>query len=1056
MKPGVRARGTVWAAIGWLVCGFFGGFQPIAAAAEDAQPRSEAATRQFAAAAALQNREQYELAADEWAKFLSAYPQDPRADRAQHYLGICRLKNKQYAEALDAFNKVIANYPKFDLLPSTYLHLGLTQYNLALAGQKELYPKAVETLAALVAKYPQGKELPQALYYQGEALYAQGQKAEAAKRYAEVVKKYPQDPLLPSALYALGVAQEELGQPADAGATYDAYLKQFAKQPLAAEVTLRRGETLAAQGQYEVAEKWFAAVAGRQGFALADLALFRQAACLSELHKYAEAAALYASLPQKFPESQYVAASNLAAGKCAYLAGKPADARATLAKVLAAGGPTAAEAAHWLARSLLKEHQPAEALKVIESALPQAAGSPFAVQLAMDKADTLYDLPERRKESIALYAALAQQHPQDAVAPEALYMAAFASLGAGDHAAAIGYADAFLKQYADKELAPDVIYVAAESDLQLGKYAEAGKRYDELLKRYPQRPDAEIWKVRRGLALSLGKQPAEAIAALEAALPTLKNKSAIAEAHYLIGASRNELKQYDAAAKSLAAALQTDPQGDKADESLLALAVAERNTNRISEAKVHLAQLIQQFPKSSIVDEAHYQLAEYAFASGDWKTAAAEYKLVAEQFAAGPLAPHAVFGLGWTQLSQQDHAGAAQTFDGLLAKNPPADLVPRIRYGRALAREQLKQYAPAVEDLQAFLQTQPSAAAKSDARYVLGLCQVGLKQPAEAAATFQALLKDDPQYVGADKALYELAWAFKTLDKSSEAAETFARLAKEHPASPLAAESLYHVAEQAYAADDFKQAAVRYYEAMQKAGKSELGEKAAHKLGWAYFRQNDFEKAQQSFAYERTAFPAGPLTPDATFMEAESLFKQGKYAESLAVYAEVKNPPGKDFAALALLHAAQAEAKLKRWPQSLALLDRAVKEHADSDYLPEMLYEQAWAKQNLGQADQALPLYEEVTAKTDREVAARARFMIGEIYFEQKNHGEAIKNFFKAAYAYSYPEWQANAHYEAGRCFEVLGKKDQAKKSYQEVIDKFAQSDKAALAKERLAALGKE
>ncbi|HVW37307.1 MAG TPA: tetratricopeptide repeat protein, partial [Pirellulales bacterium] len=225
---------------------------------------------------------------------------------------------------------------------------------------------------------------------------------------------------------------------------------------------------------------------------------------------------------------------------------------------------------------------------------------------------------------------------------------------------------------------------------------------------------------------------------------------------------------------------------------------------------------------------------------------------------------------------------------------------------------------------------------------------------------------------------------------------------------------------------------------------------------WAYFRQNDFEKAQQSFAYERTAFPTGPLTPDATFMEAESLFKQGKYAEALAVYAQVKNPPGKDFAALALLHAAQAEAKLKHWPQSLALLERAVKEHADSDYLPEMLYEQAWAKQNLGQADQALSLYEEVTAKTDREVAARARFMIGEIYFEQKNHGEAIKNFFKAAYAYSYPEWQANAHYEAGRCFEVLGKKDQAKKSYQEVVDKFAQSDKAALAKERLSALGKE
>ena len=1048
MKPGFETRRWGYALVlGWL-------FSAAAlVAAQEAKPRSEAATRQFAAAAALQNREQYDLAADEWAKFLRTYPQDPRADRALHYLGICQLKNKQYPQALEAFKKIIAEHPKFELLASTYLHLGLTQYNLAVAGQKEFYPEAAKPLAGLIEKYPQGKEVPQALFYEAESLYAQGQKAEAAALYSQVVQKYPQDPLLPDALYALGVTQEELGQAAAAGASYDAYLKQFAKLPLAAEVTLRRGETLLAQGQYEVAEKWFAAAAARQGFALADLALLREADCLSELRKYPEAAALYASLPQKFPDSQYKPKANLAAGKCAYLAGKFAEARDALGKVLAAGGPTAPEAAHWLARCLLKQQQLAEALKIADSALPQAGAGPFAVDLMVDKADALYDLPDRRRESIPLYVAVAQQHPNDTSAPQALYMAAFASLGIGDHQAAITHADAFLKQFADKDLAADVMFVAAEANLQLGKYAEAGQRYEELLRKYPQRADAETWKVRRGLALYLAKKPSEALTALQTILATLKNKAALAEAQYLIGSSQNDLQQYDAAAKSLAASLQADPNWRQADETLLGLAFAERQSNRLNEAKAHLAQLLKQFPNSPVLDRAHYRLAEYAFSGGDLKTAADEYKLTAEKYGSSPLAPHAIFGLGWTQLSQSDYAGAVQTLDGLLGKNPPPDLAPRIRYARALAREQLKQYAPAIEDLQAFLQSQPTGAEKSDARYVLGLCQAGLKQPVEAAATFESLLKEDPKYVGADKALYELAWAYKAQDKQAEATQTFARLAKEYASSSLTGESLYHVAEAQYQLEDFKQAALNYYEAMQKAGKTELGEKAAHKLGWAYFRQNQFDKAQQSFAYQRATFPQGSLAADAAFMEAECLFKQGKFAESLPVYAQVKNPAGKDFAVLALLHSAQAEAKLKQWPKSLALLEQAAKDYANSEYIPEILYEQAWARQNLGQAEQALPLYEEVTAKTDREVAARARFMIGEIYFEQKNHAEAIKNFFKAAYAYSYPEWQANAHYEAGRCFEVLGKKDQAKKSYQEVVDKFASSDKAALAKQRLDAL---
>src|SRR5487761_1737728 len=477
-----------------------------AASAQASKPRSDTATRQFAAAAALQNREQYDLAAEEWGKFLKTYASDARADRAQYYLGICQLKNKRYAEALAAFNHVVGDYPKSDQSASAWLHLGLAQYNLAVSGQADLYPQAAATFATVAAKFPKSKEVAQAMFYRGESLYAQGKKDEAARLYAEVVEKHPQDAFLPEALYALGVTQEELGQPAAAGTSYDAYLKQFAKGPQAAEVTLRRGETLFAQKQFESAEKWFAAAAGRDGFKDADVATFRQAAALYELRRFQEAAALYASIPRKFPQSKQAQAAQLAAGKCDYLAGRFAQARESLAKPLAAGGATAAEAAHWLARSCLKEQQPEEALRVVEAALPQAGQGPYAVQLAFDRADALYDQPARRREALAAYADLAQKHPQDPLSAQALYMAAFAALNVGDHALALEYSDRFLQQFADNELAADVGYIAAESDLLLGKYKKAVGRYDRLLKQYPRRADLPTWQVRRGLALFLQKQ----------------------------------------------------------------------------------------------------------------------------------------------------------------------------------------------------------------------------------------------------------------------------------------------------------------------------------------------------------------------------------------------------------------------------------------------------------------------------------------------------------------------------------------------------------------------
>jgi len=317
--------------------------------------------------------------------------------------------------------------------------------------------------------------------------------------------------------------------------------------------------------------------------------------------------------------------------------------------------------------------------------------------------------------------------------------------------------------------------------------------------------------------------------------------------------------------------------------------------------------------------------------------------------------------------------------------------------------------------------------------------------------------------------LYDLAWAQKDQGQEDDAAATFANLVERFAESPLAADATFNVGERHYATGSeqarqgeteaargsFRQAALSYHAAMGKAGATELGERAVHKLGWAQFRQDEFQKAHGTFAYQRQNWPQGSFAGDAAFMQGECLFKLGEYQQALEVYTQVGEAAGPEFAALSLLHGGQAACKLKQWEQGLALLTRFVAEHPDNEQLPEATYEQAWAKQNLGQQDEALTLYEQVTASTDREVAARARFMIGEIYFEKKDHREAVRNFFKVAYGYGYPEWQANAHYEAGRCFEVLEKPDQAVSSYREVVEKFPDSDKAALAQMRLDELDK-
>ena len=1019
------------------------------------QPSDQQAARQYAAAVGLQRLESYDEAAGAWTAFLKDFPNDAQATHARYYLGVCRYQQGKLAEAADALAKLVAaqTSQNFELLDSAYLFLGVAQFGMGSADKPEGFRQADATFRTLAEKFPKSKHHADALFYQAECAYALGDKQRAESLYQKAIQAYPDHKLTPEMFYLLGVTQEELGKQAEAGKTYDQFLAKYRNHSLAGEVFVRRGNTLVALGQDKEAIGYFAEAAAMDGFALADLATFRQAEAFAKTRQFVRAADLYASIPKRFPKSEHATAAALAAGKCYYLADRFDQALVTLSNLLGAGGDGAAEAAHWTIRSLLRLKRPDEALQMAESAAKAAKGSSFAPQLLMDQADALYETPSRKAESIPRYAALAATFPKDELAPQALYMAAFAALELGQNDEAWKYASAFLAGNAKHERTPDVLQVAAEAQLQRTQPAEAEKLYRRLLAEYPDHPDAQLWAIRCAVALQLQKKHSEVLALLQPRLSAIRDPLLLAEANHVLGRSLLEAGQPDKATPYLQAALASEKPWRRADESWLALAESYRKQNQTDKAVEALTRLIHDFPSSSLLDKAYYRLGEYKSAQNDFAAADKAYAELIRQAPNSPLAPHALHELGCAQLARKDPAAAEKTLSVFLEKYPQHEVALRARYARGLARQQLKKFAPAVEDLQAVLAAKPPADLQADASYVLGLCQLGLEQNAAAAQTLARLLETTPDYSGAENARYQLAWAFLLDGRREEAAAEFAKLAKAAPKSPLAAEAQHHVGEYFYDKHEYDKAAVAYYKAMEAAGKTPLGEKAAHKLAWSYYHKKDYDGAIQTFNYQVKTFPQGPLKADGQFMIAESLFEQEKYAEALKAYGAVQGLTNKDFQALTCLHAGEAAGQLKQWDESLKWLTKGAEQLPDSKYLPQILCEQGWAHQNLGQSDEALKLYEQVLAKTDTETAAKAQYMIGEIQFAAKQHAEAVRSFFKVIYGYSSPRWQAEASYEAGRCFEVLGKRTQAVKMYEELVSKFPEAETVPEARQRLAEL---
>jgi tol-pal system protein YbgF len=66
--------------------------------------------------------------------------------------------------------------------------------------------KGRETLSDFAAKYPDHKLIPNALYWKGEAFYAEKDFENAILTFQDVVDRYPQGEKAPDAMYKQGLA----------------------------------------------------------------------------------------------------------------------------------------------------------------------------------------------------------------------------------------------------------------------------------------------------------------------------------------------------------------------------------------------------------------------------------------------------------------------------------------------------------------------------------------------------------------------------------------------------------------------------------------------------------------------------------------------------------------------------------------------------------------------------------------------------------------------------------------------------------------------------------
>ena len=1059
-------------------------------------PKSEAAMAAYADAANFQTGGAIDLAIEGWQSFLTKYPKHPMAADAAHYLGVCYMQQEtpDYAAAATAFGRALQK-PKYDLREESLANYGWCNYIASGEGEQRDQTKlklALDAFQRLLKESPNTRFKDRALFFSGEAAYGMGKSQQAIGYYDRMLTlpNAKDSQFRCDAYYAKGVAYEELKQFDQALSSFRELLKSCDRAELITDVQLRMGDMLIMQKDYAAAIKAFSdAIDSTQAGEDRAYALFRQAFAHVQAKAPGEAAKKYDRLLAEYPTSNYASAAILASAQSTYRSGNIDEAAKRFRQVLKQNNRTAAtEAAHWLSRIAIKKQRPADAARIAREQIQRGVEGQFAVDLRLDLAEALSMNAQTLNESMTMFERIYRENSDSPLASRALYNAAFSALQIQNPQKALSLALEFIKRFPNDVLVPDIKFVAAESQLLTQQKSAAADTYTHLLestrKDNLQRP---IWVLRAGSALITAERFKDVTRILKSELANLPEPEQKAEAHFLMGQAFRKAGDNKQAANAFQSSVASDSDWARADEALLLSGQSKAAYGDTGSAIKDWQQVLQRGKTPTMIAQAKYQLAQLANAKQKYQEAIDLYNQVINGGSTPDLLAYALYGKGNALIQTQDFAAAIKPLSEMLEKHPKHPLEGQAMLARGIARRNVGQDAKASEDLQTFLRTKPTGISLGHALYEAALIDQKNKQPDKAAAKLETLTREVPDYPAMDEVLYELAWSLQETGNEAAAIKYFNKLVKEYPASSLVAESAYYLGQKAYSEGRWKDAATEFKLACAKASTNTLAEKAYYRLGWSMFKAEDYTASEQAFSEMEKNHPQGELIFDAKTMVAECRFKRSEYQSALVGYEaaradiESRNETAKNVLdkaerqvrELVFLHGGQSAAQLKKWQAAIEWYNELRKRFPSSAYLPQVFYETGFAYQQLEKSSQALEFYQEVADNYRTATAARARFMMGEIHFANRDYDKAIPEFQRVMYGFGADKapadvknWQAKSGFEAGRCSDLLlqeAKTDKARNKardyatgfYQYVLEKHPDHELASKSRDRLEKLNK-
>lgn len=980
-------------------------------AAQASAVLADTADDQFAVGAGHYAAGRWKMAAEEFAAFQKGYPKHPRVAEAFFYLGEARLALGEAASAEEAFRSYLA-------------------------------------------RKPDGPLARQARFRTGEAAYLAGNPAIAKSELERFQSDYADDPLNAYVLAYLGELALQRNDRDEARRHYEACLKRFPEGPMQDDCRLGLARVAERAEQTETAARLYAALGAKTNSRMAPAAQLQLGVLYYRLGKYDDAIAAFRDLKQRWPDAGERTQAQLGEGWALFRQEKYAEAL-PLFTALADDAEAGPLARYWLGMTLKAQGQFRKAAEVLAGLAKLSPQSPLAPAAQFHAGQSYLRAGDTAAATALFDLVLANDKAESQWRQESLRAKIQAALAENHPAAVEPLAAAFARQFPQSELLDDIRRLHARALLLQSKYAAAA----EILEPLVAKPAAKVTNETRYLlglsyeGLQRYDRGLEAIAPIvEHADPATRDDALLLQGSLLMALKRPT----DALAPLESVARQAT--GDVQQRALGQVAICLAQLGKFPEARDRYREFTASQPVESVQLAVASQLGEIALKANQVDWAGEVFGRLAEGKSAAARSA-GLRGIAWAHFRAGRWNDALSAFETVLKQSPNGDATAEAQLARGQCFEKLEQLDAAIGCYDTVLDKHAKSRHAATAQLAGARLRAKLKQYDAATALFEQWLAQNRADAHRDAALYDAAWAYSDAGKPLESNRMLQLLREDHPQSRYWADATYRLAERAMEANDAAKAERLLNELVARGCQPELDEHARFLRGRAAMAQQQWAAAVQRFEEVTAKHPKSSLRPAVEFWIAEALYRQQKYDEAEKRLDELLDKPlqGKPaWEPTARLRQAQCRAQRRQWDEAYRLAEQIATRCPGFEQQYEVDYLLGRCLADRADFQAARDAYQRVIrspqgAKT--ETAAMAQWMIGETYFHQKDYPTAVREYLRVEILYAWPQWQAAALMQAGKCSEMLNQPGEAADLYERLAKNFGSSSLAEEAASRARAV---